>query len=145
MLDKDENFETKILRVLVFIRICKAQNQIKFSFYIFITCLITAINAASGRSPLPQFAQRYTVQDCIGGESMATCDKLSHSRFKPNVRGQKFGTSTIRPSRRSFCEVHHVLLLFFNTERKIHLTPIHLTYEKNSINAFTSYCSRFGF
>ena len=37
----------------------------------------------SWRSPLPRLALRYTVQGCIGGETMLICVNLSDLRIKP--------------------------------------------------------------
>ena len=36
-----------------------------------------------GRSPSPQLAPRYTVQSCIGGESMVTCVRLTDFGMNP--------------------------------------------------------------
>ena len=62
--------------------------QKKSNFYY--TRCSTRKGVASWQSPSPQLAPRHTVQDCIGGKSMATCVNFNSgcetSRFEFNLK-----------------------------------------------------------
>ena len=58
-------------------------------------CILVVVT--SWRSQAPQLAPRHIVQDCIGGESMATCVNLTDSDFEPSLPLQKARRSTTGP------------------------------------------------
>ena len=58
------------------------RNSKKSNFYD--TRCSTGKGVASWQSPSPQLAPRHTVQDCIGGKSMATCVNFTNSECEPS-------------------------------------------------------------